>query len=139
MLCAYCETTMYFFCQILYSICGPNSEIEWNKEGSRGHAILNRTTAHTALSVAADHASAFGAQLNHRLDEPANTARDKLLSLESTTSKVNALVTEDPQMVDDLPSSKTNFMFLFSFALPICLWLRMFFDLICDILNFIHI
>lgn len=84
------------------SMCGPNSEIEWNKEGSRGYTILGRNTAHTALSVTANNASAFGAQLNQKLNEPENTVREKVLcadDAEVENSSVKSLVTEDPQLV----------------------------------------
>lgn len=84
------------------SVCGPNSEIEWNKEGSRGYTILSRNTAHTALSVTANNASAFGAQLNQQLNEPANTVREMTLcadDAECEKSSPKSLVTEDPQLV----------------------------------------
>lgn len=83
-------------------MCGPNSEIEWNKEGSRGYTILGRNTAHTALSVTANNASAFGAQLNQQLNEPENTLRGKVFcanDAEFEKSPVKPLVTEDPQLV----------------------------------------
>lgn len=105
-----CESNMqliFLACRIR-SVCGPNSEIEWNKEGSRGHAILNRNTSHTALSVAANHASAYGAELNLKLVEPADTMRNSVLSVENDNSEVKALITEDPQMVSAFIASTTT-------------------------------
>lgn len=84
------------------SVSGPNSEIEWNREGSRGHTILQRNMSYTALSVAANDGSAFGARLNETLKEPADTVRETVLSAQDASSNdisVKPLVTDDPQKV----------------------------------------
>lgn len=88
----------------MYRVNGPNSEIEWNKEGSRGYLIINRSTSQTALSMAADDASNFGDKLNKHLKEPADTARDRYLKINSSKDENIAknLVTADPKNVSSI-------------------------------------
>lgn len=76
-------------------IYGPNSEIEWNKEGRRSFLIINRKPSQTALSVLADTASHTGEQLNKKLDDPCNTVRDRVLSAATEDKDTSNLVTSD--------------------------------------------
>lgn len=59
----------------MYSIYGPNSEIGWNKEGSRGFALLQRSTPQTALTLYADRAAEVGNNSNKQYPLPEETRR----------------------------------------------------------------
>lgn len=79
---------------------GPNSEIEWNKEGSRRYWIIDRKLPQTALSIVANNASYVGTKLNESLMSPAHTTRAQQTSHNSqNTNGATKLVTEDPNDV----------------------------------------
>lgn len=85
---------------LFFRIYGPNSEIEWNKEGSRRYLIIDRKLPQTALSIVANDASYVGKKLNERLLSPAQTARAQQTSHNSqNTNGAVKLVTEDPNDV----------------------------------------
>lgn len=78
-------------------VYGPNSEIEWNKEGARGFSILARSTPQTALSLLADKAAELGDKLNAKLPQPANTQRTHVLRPADDDSEFTPkIVTADP-------------------------------------------
>lgn len=80
-----------------FSVYGPNSEIEWNKEGARGFSLLTRTTPQTALSLLADKAAELGDQLNAKLPLPSNTQRDYVLrQTDADTETSTNVVIADP-------------------------------------------
>lgn len=84
----------------IFRIYGPNSEIEWNKEGSRRYLIIDRKIPQTALSIVANNASYVGKILNESLLSPANTTRAQQSSHNSqNTNGAAKLVTEDPNDV----------------------------------------
>lgn len=80
-----------------FSVSGPNSEIEWNKEGARGFSILARSTPQTALSLLADKAAELGDELNAKLPQPANTQRNHVLrSTDDVSEPAPKIITADP-------------------------------------------
>lgn len=80
-----------------FSVYGPNSEIEWNKEGARGFSILARSTPQTALSLLADKAAELGDELNVKLPQPANTQRKHVLQPSDDDSEFTSkIITTDP-------------------------------------------
>lgn len=83
-------------------IYGPNSEIEWNKEGSRGFLIINRKPSQTALASVADKASELAATLNKNLKNPSDTSRDRVLHVENDNKTSDKLVDSDPSSVNIL-------------------------------------
>lgn len=89
-----------FFSFVCIRTSGPNSEIEWNREGSRGFMLINRKPSQTALSVVADRASEFGATLNKHLKHPADTRRDHILDRDNDVNTANKIVTSDPYIVN---------------------------------------
>lgn len=84
----------------IFRIYGPNSEIEWNKEGSRRYLIIDRKLPQTALSIVANNASYVGKKLNECLLSPAHTTCAQQTSHNSqNTNGAAKLVTEDPNDV----------------------------------------
>lgn len=79
-----------------HRIYGPNSEIEWNKEGSRGFLIINRKPSQTALSAVADSASELGDNLNKHLKAPFKTNRCRALSVDNDATSSDKIVLTDP-------------------------------------------
>ncbi|XP_055316782.1 BRCA2-interacting transcriptional repressor EMSY [Sitodiplosis mosellana] len=77
-------------------IYGPNSEIEWNKEGSRGFLIINRKPSQTALASVADKAYELGKTLNKNLKHPSDTSRDRLLQVNKNANATDKIVDTDP-------------------------------------------
>lgn len=78
-------------------MCGPNSEIGWNREGSRGFALLPRSTPQTALALLADKAAELGNELNAKLPVPEGARRLHVIGAtgerEETVAKVADLET----------------------------------------------
>lgn len=85
---------------LFFRIYGPNSEIEWNKEGSRGFLIINRKPSQTALAPVADKATELGETLNKILKNPSETSRDRLLHMENDTNSTDKIVDFDPTSVN---------------------------------------
>lgn len=84
---------------ISFSIYGPNTEIEWNREGARGFCLLARIPPQTALAVVADKAAKLADRINSNLDEPLKTARDRKLTAHSDEENDSKLVTADPSKI----------------------------------------
>lgn len=95
------------FCRIY----GPNTEIEWNKEGSRRFLIIDRKPSQTALSCVADSSRDLGEQLNKNLPFPINTSRDTLPTSQNdvTSNSQTNIVTDDPNNVN------TTYFYSFNF------------------------
>lgn len=92
-----------------FSVYGPNSEIEWNKEGARGFSILPRATPQTALSLLADKAAEVGDELNAKLPQPASTQRNHVLRpTEDHKESAPKIVTVDPVNVHSIRWRKVN-------------------------------
>lgn len=104
-----------FHCRIY----GPNSEIEWNKEGSRGFLLLNRKPSQTALSDVTDKAVDLGKHLNKKLQDPCVTTRDRLLKMDNDVRNSEKIVTGDPSSVN----IKTINMFLSTVVFSLQYWL----------------
>lgn len=79
-----------------HRIYGPNSEIEWNQEGSRGFLIINRKPSQTALSAVADSASELGDSLNRHLKSPSKTNRSRTLSVDNDATSSDKIILTDP-------------------------------------------
>lgn len=100
----------------IYRIYGPNSEIEWNKEGARGFSILARTAPQTALSVVADRAAKLGDELNSGLLRPICTNRDRLLfPSDENVENSHQIVTSDPVLYFFFKKKSLLFMTYFSY------------------------
>lgn len=95
--------------RLLFRIYGPNSEIEWNKEGSRGFLIINRKSAQTALTPVADKANELGKTLNKNLKSPSDTSRDRVLHVENDANASEIIIDADP--------SNVNMLCIFGFCL----------------------
>lgn len=92
---------------LIFRTYGPNTEIEWSKEGSRGFLILNRKPGQTALSAIANKVSELGDTLNKNLKSPAQTNRQRTLHIDNdVNASADKIVTNDPTNV--------NISFLFS-------------------------
>lgn len=80
---------------------GPNSEIEWNKEGSRGFLIIDRQPSQTALTAIANGATDLGEKLNKNLSSPMDIFRERLLTSQNEKDVLNSnvLVVDDPHKV----------------------------------------
>lgn len=90
-------------CHFKHRIYGPNSEIEWNKEGSRGFLIINRKPSQTALATVAGKASQMGETLNKQLKHPCDTSRDRVLhNSDQDTDACGKTVTNDPTCVNSI-------------------------------------
>lgn len=76
-------------------IYGPNTEIEWNREGARGFTILTRVPPQTALAMVADKATEMAILANSKLDDPSRTVRERQL-INSDEENDSTLVTSDP-------------------------------------------
>lgn len=85
---------------LFFRIYGPNSEIEWNKEGSRGFLIINRKPPQTALTPVADKASALGETLNKNLKPPSDTQRDRVLDVDNDANVSDKIVDTDQSSVN---------------------------------------
>lgn len=96
----WCEQLIKLYCGFVsryFSIYGPNSEIEWNREGARGFSILSRSTPQTALSLLADKAAELGDELNAKLPQPASTQRNHVLRpIDDDTEFSPKIITADP-------------------------------------------
>lgn len=75
---------------------GPNTEIEWNKEGSRGFLIINRKPPQSALSAVADKATKLAETLNKGLRPPSETSRSRTLNLNDDANASDSIVISDP-------------------------------------------
>lgn len=87
-------------CSVLFliylcRIYGPNTEIEWNREGARGFTILTRVPPQTALAMVADKATEMAILSNTQLDNPSKTVRDRRL-VSSDEENDSTLVKSDP-------------------------------------------
>lgn len=88
----------HFFLSRTY---GPNTEIEWSKEGNRGFLILNRKPGQTALSAIANKVSELGDTLNRNLTSPAQTNRQRTLQIDNdVNASADKIVTSDPTNVN---------------------------------------
>lgn len=83
----------------MHRMYGPNSEIEWNKEGCRGFLIINRKPSQTALSSVVDSATELGDAMNKQLKQPADTSRDHMLSIDQDVKISKKIVINDPSSV----------------------------------------
>lgn len=81
---------------------GPNTEIEWNKEGSRGFLIINRKPPQSALSAVADKATKLGETLNKELRPPSETVRNRTLNLDDDANASDNIVINYPTDVNIL-------------------------------------
>lgn len=54
---------------------GPNTTVDWSREGRRPFPIFNRGTAFTAVTIAADKATEKGTNDNSSLPYPSRTRR----------------------------------------------------------------
>lgn len=91
---------LFEFCFIMNCrIYGPNSEIEWNKEGSRGFLIINRKPSQTALSAVSDKVGALGESLNKQLKDPCKTERDSHLKIDDDANASHKIVMGNPTKV----------------------------------------
>lgn len=87
---------------------GSNSEISWNKEGSRRCSVIPRTTPKTALTLVADRAAALGEELNDRLQPPANTRRERILQPKDEDTKFENVPKLKPSDVDQILYSESK-------------------------------
>lgn len=84
----------FFSCRL----CGPNTEMAWNKAGARGFTILARVPPQTALAIVADKAAELAQQYNSKLDEPSKTVREQC-RINSDEENCSTLVTSDPVQI----------------------------------------
>lgn len=81
---------------------GPNTEIEWNKEGSRGFLIINRKPPQTALSAVSDKATEVGEMLNKQLRPPFEVRRNRTLDIDNDAHASDNIVINDPNDPTDV-------------------------------------
>lgn len=57
------------------SVFGPNTTMEWSREGRRPFPVFNRGTAYTSVAAVADKASENATNANANLPYPSETRR----------------------------------------------------------------
>lgn len=80
----------------LFSLFGPNTQIEWSKEGRRTVPLIPRATPHSALAILASAAAIYS-----KIDQPIENAmasRNIQGIMPDATVKpiITPIVTEDP-------------------------------------------
>lgn len=95
----------WFFINLIFSISGPNTGYEWNKEGRRSFPLLSRANAFTGFTGIANNAAEAACEENSRLPHPSETARQ---SNEEQIVSTQTVVMLDP---DKIVSFFLNFDF----------------------------
>lgn len=100
-ICGVCVSGVLLMCvRLLFvfgRIYGPNTEIEWNKEGARGFSILARIPPQTAFAMVVDKAAQYVKMMNSKLDSPETTTRGvSMVRSGGDNNNVRNLVTSDP-------------------------------------------
>lgn len=87
---------MMIFILFLFSISGPNTGYEWNKEGRRSFPLLSRANAFTGFTGIANNAAEAASEENSRLPHPSETARQ---SNEEQIISSQTVVMQDPDKI----------------------------------------
>lgn len=84
------------FIIFFFSISGPNTGYEWNKEGRRSFPLLSRANAFTGFTGIANNAAEAVSEENSRLPYPSETARQ---SNEEQIISSQTVVMQDPDKI----------------------------------------